>query len=237
VASQGLLSKEKIAVGEYLRIPVGGVPVIVHIVGRIIEPEYGGQVLAYGLDTLTQYGAVAPPASYSLVLRPGVSPPAAAAHLLSMSHGRLDVAQTADPAASLAIVRPMLAGLFAVLGLIGLTSLLTASAVGLRDHLRDVAALRAMGLTPAQVTASLLTRMAVLAVIATALGACTGAALSTRLINLGGQVYGIGSGLGSPPSVAAVVLTAATAIAAAAAAALIPARRAARTPIAATLGP
>jgi putative ABC transport system permease protein len=237
VASQGLLEAVHITVGEYLRMPVGGVPVIFHVVGRIIEPEYGGQVLAYGLDTLTQAGAVAPPVSYSLVLRPGVTTAAAAAHLLSLSHGKLDVAQAADPAASLGIVRPMLAGLFAVLGLIGLTSLVTASAVGLRDHLRDVAALRAMGLTPAQVTASLLTRMAVLAVIATGLGAAAGVALSARLIDLGSQVYGIGSGLGSPPSAAPVLLTAATAITAAAAAALLPARRAARTPIAAILGP
>ncbi|HEY2575071.1 MAG TPA: FtsX-like permease family protein [Streptosporangiaceae bacterium] len=237
VASQGLLDAVHSGVGKYLRMPVGGVPVIFHVVGRIIEPEYGGQVLAYGLDTLTQAGAAAPPVSYSLVLRPGVSAPAAAAYLLNVSHGRLDVVQTVDPAANLSIVRPMLAGLFAVLGLIGLTSLVTASAVGLRDHLRDVAALRAMGLTPGQVTASLLTRMAVLALIATALGTAAGVALSTRLINLGGQVYGLGSGLGSPPSAAAVLLTAAAAIAAAAAAALLPARRAAQTPIAATLGP
>jgi putative ABC transport system permease protein len=237
VASQGLLKAAHSEVGWYLRMPVDGVPVIFHVVGRIIEPEYDGQVLAYGLDTVTQAGAVSPPVSYSLVLRPGVSPAAAAAHLLSVSHGRLDVTQAADPAAGLGIVRPMLAGLFAVLGLIGLTSLATASAVGLRDHLRDVAALRAMGLTPGQVTASLLIRTGVLALIATGLGVTAGFALSARLINLGGQVYGIGSGLGSPPSVTATLVAAAAAIAGAAATALIPARRAASTPAAVTLGP
>src|SRR5579875_149701 len=126
VASQGLLNAVHIGVGQYLRMPVGGVPVIFHVVGRIIEPEYGGQVLAYGLDTLTMAGAVPPLVSYNLVLRPGVTPAAAAAHLLAVSRGRLDVAQATDPAAGLGIVRPMLAGLFAVLGLIGLTSLVTA---------------------------------------------------------------------------------------------------------------
>ncbi|MGH3158319.1 MAG: FtsX-like permease family protein, partial [Streptosporangiaceae bacterium] len=238
VASQGLLDALRIHVGEYLPpMPVDGVPVIFHVVGRIIEPEYGGQVLAFGLDTLGQAGAVAPPVSYSLVLRPGASAAAAAAHLLAVSHGRLDVTQTADPAAGITIVRPMLAGLFAVLGLIGLTSLVTASAVGLSDHLRDVTALRAMGLTPAQVTASLLIRTGVLALIATVAGAAAGFALSARLINLGGQAYGIGSGLGSPPSVVATLVAVAAAIAAAAAVALIPARRAASTLVAATLGP
>jgi putative ABC transport system permease protein len=236
VASQGLLDAAHISVGQDLQVPVGGVPVIFHVVGRIIEPEYGGQVLAYGLDTLTQAGAVAPPVSYSLVLRPGVSPAAATAHLLSLSQGQLDITQPVDPASSLSIMRPMLAGLFVVLGLIGLTSLVTASAVGLRDHLRDVAALRAMGLTPGQVTASLLIRMGVLAVIATGIGVLAGFALSVRLINLGSQAYEIGAGLGSPPPLTATLIAATAIIVAAAATALIPARRAARTPIAVTLG-
>lgn len=237
VASQGLLNAVHLRVGEYLRMPMGPVSVIFHVVGRIIEPEYGGQVLAYGIDTLPQWGAAVPALSYSLVLRPGVSPSAAAAHLLRASGGRLAVTQTANPAAGLSIMRPMLAALFLILGLIGLTSLLTASAVGFRDHLRDVGALRAMGLTPGQVTACLVTRMAVLAVIATAIGAAAGSVLSARLINLGGQVYGIGAGLGRPPSAQATLVAVAAAILAAAAAGLIPARRAARTPVAVTLGP
>jgi putative ABC transport system permease protein len=237
VASQGLLDAVHLRVGEYLRMPMGGIPVIFHVVGRIIEPEYDGQVLAYGTDTLTQAGAVTPPLSYGLVLRPGVSTAAASAYLLRASGGRLDVTPAADPAADLGIVRPMLAAMFLVLALIGLTSLLTASAVGFRDHLRDVAALRAMGLTPAQVTVSLVARTAVLALIAAALGAAAGFALSSRLINLGGQVYGIGAGLGSPPSAEATLVAAAAAVTAAAAVALIPARRAAGTSMATMLGP
>ena len=85
VASQRLLDTLHERVGVYIRMPVGGVPVIFHIVGRIIEPEYGGQVLAYGLDTLTAAGAAPPPLSYSLVLRPGITPAAATAWLLGVS--------------------------------------------------------------------------------------------------------------------------------------------------------
>jgi putative ABC transport system permease protein len=237
VASQGLLDAVHLQVGQYLRMPIGGSSVIFHVVGRIIEPEYDGQVLAYDTDTLPQFGAVTPPLSYSLVLRPGVSAAAAASYLARLSGGHLDVTQAADPAADLAIVRPMLAALFLVLALIGLTSLLTASAVGFRDHLRDVAALRAMGLTPGQVTASLVTRTAVLALIAAALGAIAGLALSARLINLGGQVYGIGAGLGSSPSAEATLAAVVAAIMAAATVALIPARRAASASVARMLGP
>lgn len=237
VASQGLLDTAHLRIGEYVRMPVGGVPVIFHIVGRIIEPEYGGQVLAYGIDTLSQAGAAAPPVFYSLVLRHGVSPGSALAHLLRVSGGRLDVAEAANPASGLGVVRVLLGGLFGVLALVGLTSLFTASAVGLRDHFRDVGVLRAMGLTPGQVVAALVMSTGVLAVLATVTGAGLGLALSTRLINLGGQAYGIGAGIGSPPSLPAVLAAAAAAIAVTTLAAVIPAWRAVRLPVAAMIGP
>lgn len=236
VASQGLLDTTRLRVGDYVTMPIGGVPVSFHIVGRIIEPEYGGQVLAYGLDTLHAFGTVPPPLSYSLVLRRGISVAAATEWLLRASGGRLDVVQPDNPADSLSIVRPMLAGLFIVLALIALTSLLTASAVGLRDHLRDVGALRAMGMTPRQVMSSLVTRATVLALIGTAVGVACGTMLTSPLINVAGRAFGIGAGLGSSPSAGAALAAGGAVLIAAAMAAFIPARRAAATPIAATLG-
>ncbi|HET7014934.1 MAG TPA: FtsX-like permease family protein [Streptosporangiaceae bacterium] len=235
VASQRLLDTVHLRVGEYIRMPVGGVPVIFHIVGRIIEPEYGGQVLAYGIDTLNSAGAVPPPYSYSVVLRPGISPDEATNRLLRASGNRLDIVQAVNPATSLGIVRPMLAGLFVVLALIALTSLLTASAVGLRDHLRDVGALRAMGMTPRQVMSSLVTRTTVLALLGTAVGMVAGAKLTPHLIDVAGQAYGVGAGLGSSPSAGATLAAGGAVLIAAAAAAVIPARRAAEMPIAVTL--
>ena len=121
--------------------------------------------------------------------------------------------------------------------LLGLTSLFTASAVGLRDHFRDVGVLRAMGLTPGQVVAALVMSTGVLAVLATVTGAGLGLALSTRLINLGGQAYGIGAGIGSPPSLPAVLAAAVAAVAVTTLAAVIPAWRAVRLPVAAMIGP
>jgi putative ABC transport system permease protein len=235
VASQGLLEAVHLGVGDFIRMPIGGVPVIFRIVGRIIEPEYSGQVLAYSLDTLAQVGAVAPPVSYNLVLRPGVSPDVARSQLLRMSGDRLDVSEPVNPAGQLGIIRVMLAGLLAVLALIGLTNLLTASAVGLRDHLRDVGVLRAIGLTPRQLITTLVTRTSVLALLAACAGAGAGMALSSRLINLGGQAYGIGAGLSSPPSPVAIASGIVVVVVGAAAVSLIPARRAVRLPVPAVL--
>jgi putative ABC transport system permease protein len=237
VASQGLLDLLRLRVGQFVPMQINGIPVIFHIVGRIIEPEYNGQVLAYGLDTLSAAGAPAPPDQYSLVLRRGVAPAAAIAHLLAVSGHRLDVSEAVDPASQLGVVQVMLTGLIAVLGLIGLTSLLTASAVGLRDQVRDVGVLRAMGLTPAQVMVSLVTSTSVLALIAIAGGAIAGLAVSSQLINLGAQAYGIGAGIGRPPSAEAIMLTVIVATVTAGLAAIVPARRVAGVPIAAMLAP
>jgi putative ABC transport system permease protein len=131
----------------------------------------------------------------------------------------------------------MLAGLIAVLGLIGLTSLLTTSAVGMRDHARDLGVLRAMGLTPRQLATTLWTRTAVLALTGVVAGATAGLVLATRLINAGAQAYGIGAGIGRPPSAAGIALALIVAAAAASAAAILPARRAVRAPLAVVLAP
>ena len=131
----------------------------------------------------------------------------------------------------------MIAGLIAVLAVIGLTNLFTASLVGIRDHVRDVGVLRAMGLTPWQVRTSLLTRTSVLALVAAAIGSLAGLLVCGRLINLGAQAYGIGAGIGRPPSAAAVLAAALLAVIGSSLTAIIPARRAARLPAASALGP
>ena len=218
-------------------MPIGGVPVIFHIVGRIIEPEYGGQVLAYDRDTLSQAGAAAPVTFDSIVLRPGISAAAARAALLRASGNRLDVEEVANPADQLDVVRVMTAALIAVLALIGVTNLVTASLVGLRDHLRDVGVLRAMGLTPWQVKASLVTRTSVLALIAAAAGASIGLVVCARLINLGAEEFGIGAGIGRPPSVLVILAATVVAVVASSLTATIPARHAAQVPVATVLGP
>jgi putative ABC transport system permease protein len=236
VATQGLLDLLGLRVGEYVQMPFGGVPVILHIVGRIIDPQYDGQVLAYGRDTLTTEGAAAPPVFYSLVMHHGATPAAAQAWLERHSGGRLDVSQVANPADQLGVVRVLIAGLIVVLALIGLTNLMTASVVGLRDHLRDVRVLRAMGLTPLQVLASLVARTSVLALVAVTIGVSLGLAACTGLINLAARIYGLGVGIGRPPGGLTLAVAITSAVVIAGLTAIVPARRYAHVPTAAVLG-
>jgi putative ABC transport system permease protein len=199
-----------------------------HIVGRTIEPDNNGDVLDFGLDALTDAGSGPPPLVYSLVLKPGVPPAVARADLLQASHDRLDVQLVTNPASGLGVVRVVVVVAVVLLAVIGLANLLTATAVGLRDHLHEVGVLKAMGLTPRQVMATLVVNTTILTAIGVASGTIAGLVIAPRLINMQGQTSGIGSGIASGLSAATIAEILAIALAIATAAALFLAHRTTR---------
>jgi len=228
VAGQGLLDLMHIGVGAWISPTIDGVPVILHIVGRTIEPYNNGDVLDFGLDALTDAGSAPPQLAYSLVLKPGVAPATARANLLKASNDRLDVRLVANPTSGLGVVRVVVVVAVVLLAVIGLASLLTATAVGLRDHLHEVGVLKAMGLTPRQVMATLVVNTTILTAIGVTSGMIAGLVIAPRLINMQGQTSGIGSGIAAGLSVATIAEILAVALVIASAAALFLARRTTR---------
>jgi putative ABC transport system permease protein len=227
VAGQGLLDLLHVHVGDRVRLTIGGLPVIVHIVGRTIEPSLSGEVLSFGTDTLEQSQDTTPAQSYRIVLRHGAALDTVWTRLLAESQDRLDIQVAQNPAQRLVVVRAVIFGLIIVLALIGAANLLTAASVGLRDHLRDIVVLRAMGLTPRQVTTTLVAGTSVLALIAVIAGIGGGLAMSTRLIDLQGRTSGVGAGIGRPPTVFELTVAALAALALAVLTAFMMARKAA----------
>ncbi|GAA0430459.1 hypothetical protein Acor_46140 [Acrocarpospora corrugata] len=230
VAGQGLLDLLSVRVGDRVRLTIGGTPLIVHIVGRVIEPEQDGEVLSFGIDTLAAKDAV-PPHYFALVLTDGADPQEVRARLQG-----LEVTQAVNPADRLAVIRVIIVALVVVLALIGLTNLLTAGALGRRDHLRDLAVLQAMGLTPRQVMATLVTGTGILATLGVLAGTAAGTLLSSTLIDWEGHGSGVGAGIGRAPTPAALAAAVLLAVGAALLVALIPARRAARARVPVTAG-
>ena len=228
VAGQGFLDLMHVGVGAWISPTIDGVPVILHIVGRTIEPDNNGDVLDFGLDALTDAGGAPPQLVYSVVLKPGVPPAAARAKLLSASHDQLDVRLVANPVSGLGVVRVVVAVAVVLLAVIGLANLLTATAVGLRDHLHEVGVLKAMGLTPRQVMATLVVNTTILTAVGVAGGMIAGLMIAPRLINMQGQTSGIGSGIAAGLSAATFAEILAIALAIATAAALFLARRTTR---------
>ncbi len=231
VAGQGLLDLMHVRVGQWVRVTTGGTPHILHIVGRSLEPEHNGEMLSADLDALQADGGVPQPRYYSLVLTPGADRDAVRAELLRVSGNRLDVEPVANPADQLGVVRPVACGLIAVLALIGLAELLTATSTGLRDHTRDLGALRAIGLTPRQVTAVIVTGTGLLALTAVVAGTAVGVAVSGRLIDMQGRASGVGAGIARTASPGVLLFAGAVAVVAAVCVCAAPAARAARTPV------
>ncbi len=229
VAGQGFLDLMHIKVGAWISPTIDGVPVILHIVGRTIEPDNNGDVLDFGLDALPAAQAASPP-FYSLVLAPGVSPAHARAKLLTASHDRLDVQVVTNPAGQLGIMQAVIVVSVVVLAVIALANLLTATVIGLRDHRHEVSVLAAMGLTPRQVIATLVVNTTILAAAGMTAGMLAGLALASRLVNMQGRASGMGAGIAAGLSAAALAEIVALALAIATAAGLFLAARMVRIP-------
>jgi putative ABC transport system permease protein len=230
VAGEGFLDLMHIGVGAWISPTIDGVPVILHIVGRAIEPDNNGDVLDFGLDALNNAGSAPPVVLNYLVLKPGVPAATARARLLGESHDQLDVQVVANPADELRVVQVVIAVSVVILAVIALANLLTATVVGMRDHRHEVGVLAAIGLTPRQVTATLVVNTMILTALGVTCGTVAGLVIAPRLINMQGQTSGIGSGIAASLGPAAIAELLVVALAIAAAAALFLARRTTRSP-------
>jgi putative ABC transport system permease protein len=235
VAGQGLLDLLDVRVGDWVRMTVGDQPQILHIVGRSIEPENAGRVISTSLDTLRENDPGLAPGLYQVRLRPGADPREVAGRLAAAGQGHLDVHAVTNPADGLSPLRGVVVGLIGVLALIGLIELLTAIGGTVREGERDLLALKAIGLSPRQITAVTVTATGCTALAAVLAATALGAPLAHWLIDAQGRSNGIGSGIAQGPSPALLVLFGAAAVLGAVGLAALPAARAARRRLADTL--
>ncbi|KOV69834.1 peptide ABC transporter permease [Streptomyces sp. MMG1121] len=235
VAGQGLLDLLHARVGDWVRMMVGDRPQVLHIVGRSIEPQNAGRVVTTSLDTLRENDPRLAPAFYELRLRHGADPRRVATALTAAGRGHLDVHTVTNPADGLSPLRAVVAGLIAVLALIGLVELLTTIGGSVREGERDVLALRAIGMSPRQITAITVTATGCTALAATLAATALGLPLARRLIDAQGASSGIGAGIAQSPSPGLLLVLGSAAVLGAAALAALPAARAARGRLADTL--
>ncbi|MFI9824244.1 ABC transporter permease [Streptomyces sp. NPDC052013] len=235
VAGQGLLDLLHVRVGDWVRVTVGDRPQILHIVGRSIEPENAGRVISTSLDTLRANDPGLRPTLYQLRLDPGTDPQEVADRLTAAGRGHLDVHTVTNPADGLSPLRAVVLGLIAVLALIGLIELLTAIGGTVREGERDLLALKAIGLSPRQITAVTVTATACTALAAVLVAMALGLPLAHWLIDAQGRSSGIGAGIAQGPPAVLLLLLAVAAVLGAAALAALPAARAARRRLADTL--
>ncbi|MCL7423896.1 FtsX-like permease family protein [Streptomyces sp. YS415] len=235
VAGQGLLNLLDARVGDWVRMTVGDQPQILHIVGRSIEPENAGRVISTSLDTLRENDPGLTPTRWELRLRPGADPAEVADRLTAAGRGHLDVHTVPNPADGLSPLRAVVVGLITVLALIGLIELLTAIGGMVRESERDLLALKAIGLSPRQITGITVMATACTALAAVLVATALGAPLGRWLIDAQGSSSGIGAGIADGPSAALLLAFGTAAVAGSAALAALPAARAARRRLTDTL--
>lgn len=235
VAGQGLLDLLGVRVGDWVRMTVEGRPQVLHLVGRTIEPASGGRVVTTTMDALRERDPGLRPEFHALVLREGADPRAVSGRLAAVAGGTLEVRETPGPADGLEPARAVIASLIAVLALIGLTELLTLIGTGVRDRGRDLLALKAIGLTPRQIGAMIVTAAGLTALAAALLGTAAGALCGRWLVDVQGASSGIGAGIAHLPPAAVLLTVVAGAVLGAVGAAALPAARAARRRLADSL--
>ncbi|MET9436359.1 FtsX-like permease family protein [Streptomyces sp. NPDC006551] len=228
VAGQGLLDLLGVRVGDWVRVTVGGHPQVLHLVGRSIEPENGGRVISTSLDTLRENDPGLRPTLYQLRLEPGADPRAVRAELADASRGHLDIHEVTTPADRLSTLRGVVVGLIAVLALIGLTELSTAIGGAIREGERDLLALKAIGLSPRQITAVAVTAIGCTALAAALAATALGVPFAHWLIDHEAHTTGIGSGIAQSPPAGYLMAMSAAAVLGAIALTALPASRAAR---------
>ncbi|MER6852649.1 FtsX-like permease family protein [Streptomyces flaveolus] len=228
VAGQGLLDLLHVQVGDWARVTVGERPQILHIVGRVIEPENAGRIISTSLDTLRANDPGLRASLHHVRLRPGADAHTVAAQVSEEAGGRLDVYTVTNPADGLSSLRGVIAGLIAILAFIGLVELLTAIGAWVREGERDLLALKAIGLSPRQITAITVAATACTTLTAVVAGLAGGLLLARRLIDAQGRSSGIGAGIAQTPPTGLLVAFGAVAVLGAAALAVLPAAHAVR---------
>jgi len=240
VAPTKLLRQAGLAVGDTVTAHLHGRAVRLRVVGEILDQTGDDLLLRGGWATLAAADPRAEPDSYEVGLTPGTDAQAYARRLVGQATQGLDAWPTrhADADISFLLLQGVIAGLALVLTAISVAGVFNTVLLTTREQVRDVAILKAVGMTPAQVVAMVVSSVAVLGLIAGALGIPIGLELHRQILHTMGH---IASGTAMPARFYALIgptllpLLALAGVAIAAVGAWAPAQWAALSPVAEVL--
>jgi putative ABC transport system permease protein len=181
----GITDATGVHVGDRLTVAVRDRRLILRVVGSYVDPSQDGRVVVVTRATLDQARIPIPPPAHALTVRAGVDPHVLASQLDRETRGLADVQVTSDLYSDERdALRPVVWGLVVVLLAVGLVNLLTTTLLTARERARDLAVLKTLGMTPAQLYAGTAAGAALLAVTAVALGVPLGLAMFDALVLL-----------------------------------------------------
>jgi len=237
VAASALLQELHLQVGDSFSGPIDGRPVRIRIVGITFDPDNAGRAFIADWSTLAAAAPHAEASTYYVALRPGADPAAFARRIQSTQPDFVN-AQVADfGASSVGLLESVMVALVLVLILIAIVGVFNTVLLNTRERIRDTAVLKAVGMTPGQILAMVTVSASMLGLVGGLLGVPAGFALHRGLMGLMGNLIG-----NEMPSVALNVfnplvlpLLVIAGLLLAILGAVIPARWAARLPVAGVL--
>jgi len=242
VAPTQFLRQTGLHVGDTFtaRMRHSGNTVQLRLVGEILDQHEDDLLLRGAWATLAAAEPQAQIDSFEIQLRPGTSSDAYAEQLTQAGGGVLIAESTrgSDTDVSFVLLQTVIGGMAVVLVTIAVAGVFNTVVLNTRERFRDLAVLKAVGMGPHQVVAMVVASVIGLGLAAGLIGIPLGLALHARVLDLMAQ---IASGTGVPPDVYDVIARwqlpalGLAGVGVAAVGAWLPARWAARGPVAEVL--
>lgn len=204
VAPTKLLQQANLQVGDAFTAHIHGKAVRLRLVGEILDQTDADLLLRGTWAALATAEPTIQPTDYEVQVRPGVDPRSYAGGLFQQLVGTggpesIDVQTVENSSANtdFILLNGVIAGLALVLTAIAVAGVFNTVILTTREKARDVAILKAVGMAPAQVVAMVVASVALLGLIAGALGIPVGLGLHRQILQFMGQAA---SGTNIPPA-------------------------------------
>jgi len=232
VVGYGLARERGLGVGDALTILLEGQAFSLQVVGIYRETSNLGRMLMLPIETLRHVRPDVEPGRYVLKLRPGADPERVAAALVSASNDLLEV-QVAGAGGlpdDVTAMRGVMTRLSLVLVGIAVIGVFNSVWIGVRERRRELGMLKAVGMTPGQVTFSVLSEAVGTALVGYVLGLAVGLVGIRVLIDTVARAVGFGP-LNAPTDGVGLALLLPGIVLVAVSGAFLPAYRAGRTSV------
>jgi putative ABC transport system permease protein len=196
VAPSKLLSQAHLHVGQSLTAYHSGRPMRLTIVGEVFDQSYDNLFLR---GTWSALAAVEPHLTvrqFEVGVRPGTDVAQYVNRIRSPSLP-VDFARSASSESSFILINGVIAGLALVLTLIAIAGVFNTVLLNTREQLRDIAILKAVGMSPHSVVGMVVASIGLLGLLAGGIGIPVGLLLHRQILTFMGK---IASGTNIPPS-------------------------------------